>query len=279
MRFQLLSDLHLEFAPLELPGGDTLLLAGDISVAAYLRPDRTDKDGRKMQESCKEFFFTQCRKYNKVFYIMGNHEHYHGVWDDSADILRNFLIGSNVTFLDKESLWLEDDIALWGGTLWTDMNKNHPMNVYSAKRGMNDYYMIQRNGGINKATGSMNYYTLSPLETMNEHAVALNNLYEFLRDNKDRKCVVMSHMAPSPKSCHPRYGIDNPLNWAYYSELSEFILNNEQIKVWVHGHTHDSHDYMIGNTRIMCNPRGYAHPQRINEQENATFDINFTFEV
>jgi UDP-2,3-diacylglucosamine pyrophosphatase LpxH len=279
MRFQLLSDLHLEFAPLELPGGDNLLLSGDITVADYLRPSRTDKDHKKMTARCKEFFFEQCAKYRKVYYIMGNHEHYQGIWNNSADILGNFLVGSNVTFLEKESLWLEDNIALWGGTLWTDMNKNHPMNVYAAKRGMNDYHVIQRDGGISDKTGNHNYYALNPLETMEDHANALVNLTSFLKDNADRKVIVMSHMAPSPRSRHPRYDVNDPLNWAYYSELSEFILNNEQIKVWVHGHTHDSHDYMIGNTRVLCNPRGYAHPQRKNEQENALFNINFTFEV
>jgi Icc-related predicted phosphoesterase len=279
MRFQLLSDLHLEFAPLELPGGDTLLLSGDITVADFLRSERSDKSGNMMLKRCTKFFFTECAKYKKVYYIMGNHEHYQGVWDNTSDILKKFLIGSNVTFLEKESLLLEDDIYLWGGTLWTDMNKNHPMNVYAAKRGMNDYRMISRSGGVNKVTGNTNFYTMSPLETMNDHAIALDSLTKFLNDNKDKKVVIMTHMAPSSKSCHPRYGIDNPLNWAYYSELSEFILNNEQIKVWVHGHTHYSHDYMIGNTRVICNPRGYAHPQRINLPENDKFDINFTFEV
>ena len=27
--------------------------------------------------------------------------------------------------------------------------------------------------------------------------------------------------------------------------------------LWVHGHTHTSHDYRVGRCRIVCNPRGY----------------------
>lgn len=35
--------------------------------------------------------------------------------------------------------------------------------------------------------------------------------------------------------------------------------------LWVHGHTHDSFDYMIGSTRVLCNPRGYI-PEEANKQ-------------
>ena len=44
----------------------------------------------------------------------------------------------------------------------------------------------------------------------------------------------------------------------YSSDLSEIILDHPEIKLWTHGHTHDPFDYMIGTTRIVCNPRGYA---------------------
>ena len=48
----------------------------------------------------------------------------------------------------------------------------------------------------------------------------------------------------------------------FSSDLSEFILNHPQIKLWTHGHTHDEFDYTIGSTRIVCNPRGYANYER-----------------
>jgi hypothetical protein len=49
------------------------------------------------------------------------------------------------------------------------------------------------------------------------------------------------------------------MNGGYSSELSEFILDHPQIKLWTHGHTHEPFDYMIGDTRIVCNPRGYIN--------------------
>ena len=29
--------------------------------------------------------------------------------------------------------------------------------------------------------------------------------------------------------------------------------------LWIHGHTHTAFDYWVQGTRIVCNPRGYAH--------------------
>ena len=49
------------------------------------------------------------------------------------------------------------------------------------------------------------------------------------------------------------------MNGGYHSDLSEFILDNPQIKLWTHGHTHEDFDYMIGSTRVVCNPRGYIN--------------------
>jgi hypothetical protein len=71
------------------------------------------------------------------------------------------------------------------------------------------------------------------------------------------KFVVVGHMAPSKLSTHPMYANDTLMNGAYSSDLSDFILDHPQIKVWTHGHTHHNFDYMLGSTRIVCNPRGY----------------------
>lgn len=272
-----MSDLHLEFAPLGLPGGDTLLLAGDIALAAAMRRDRTDKDGRRLYARFEEFFFGECAKYNRVFYIMGNHEHYHGVFQDTDILIRRFLEGSKVKFLEKESVDLGNDTLLWGGTLWTNMDNDHPIVKTVIKRGMNDFNYISWRGDP-QVYGSNNY-KLIPDTLIADHNDAKGRLQKFLTANPDKKIVVMTHMAPCFKSVHPRFGDNNPINHFYYSELSEFVLNNPQIKVWVHGHTHDTFEYMIGGTRVLCNPRGYANPMKKDEQENNLFNINFTFEV
>jgi Icc-related predicted phosphoesterase len=77
--------------------------------------------------------------------------------------------------------------------------------------------------------------------------------------NFDRKYVVVGHHAPSKASTHPRYQNDTLMNGGYSSSLDEFIIDHPQIKLWTHGHTHEDFDYMIGSTRIVCNPRGYIN--------------------
>jgi predicted phosphohydrolase len=258
MKFHLMSDIHLEFANLVLPGDPDgiLLLAGDICVA-------------KRPSDAVRFFELETAKYKKTYYIMGNHEHYgYGEWNNSPRVLKELVSGTNVQFLDKEWLNLDDNLVLWGGTLWTNMDNNNPIVIHTAKYGMNDYRMINRDGHV-----------LYPADTMLEFDLALASLKNCVEANPGKKILVMSHMAPSSKSCHPRYGKDNPLNYAYYSDLDDFILDNQSIVAWVHGHTHASHNYTIGETRVMCNPRGYAPAQRPDQPENADFNINFTFEV
>jgi hypothetical protein len=86
-------------------------------------------------------------------------------------------------------------------------------------------------------------------------------MLEFIKtsiaSNPTMPVIVVGHHSPSKQSTKPQYEKDVMVNGAYSSNLTEFILNHPQIKVWTHGHTHHEFDYMVGSTRIVCNPRGY----------------------
>ena len=50
------------------------------------------------------------------------------------------------------------------------------------------------------------------------------------------------------------------------------------VDLWVHGHTHDSFDYLVdrpggGTCRVVCNPRGYVRWD--GTLENRGFDPGF----
>jgi hypothetical protein len=75
---------------------------------------------------------------------------------------------------------------------------------------------------------------------------------------RDKPVVVITHMAPSFMSVNEKYLHDTVTNGGYASDMSEFILDHDNIKVWVHGHMHNPVDYMIGDTRVLANPRGYV---------------------
>ena len=66
------------------------------------------------------------------------------------------------------------------------------------------------------------------------------------------------------------------MNGGYHSDLSKFILDNPQILLWTHGHTHEVLDYKLGETRIVCNPRGYEGD---TYSENTGWDPNLILEI
>ena len=128
---------------------------------------------------------------------------------------------------------------------------------------MNDYFVVH-NGD----------FRLLPEDTVEIHKNTLEFIKNIVEANKDKKIVVVGHHAPSKASTHPRYKNEVVLNGAYSSDLSDFIIDNPQIMLWTHGHTHESFDYMIGMTRIVCNPRGYH-----GHSENPTFDACKVIEI
>jgi hypothetical protein len=65
----------------------------------------------------------------------------------------------------------------------------------------------------------------------------------------------VTHHSPSFRSVPARFARD-PLSAAYSSHLDD-LVERSGAAIWVHGHTHDSFDYKIGGTRVICNPRGY----------------------
>ena len=270
LKVSFLSDLHLEFGYQSLPGGDVLILAGDICEARNIQKDfnalkpETYEPGKFPHW---DFFKFECAKYNKVFYVMGNHEHYHGKLHKTYDTIKSML-PSNVVLLEKE-YFEYNGVVFLGGTLWTDLNKGDPITVFTVKDYMSDYKYIQ-NYYPNKGL----YHKLTPEFTALEFRKTKEYFKFALEENRTNPVVVITHMAPSFQSVNAKYKDAGITNAAYASELSDFILDNENIKFWIHGHMHNPVDYMIGNTKVLSNPRGYV-PWELGNGFNltATFDI------
>jgi Icc-related predicted phosphoesterase len=282
MKIALASDVHLEFGQLEIAnteGADVLILSGDICVANDLN-ERVDPKilVRSDKSSLYHAFFQKCsEEFKQVIYIAGNHEHYHGDYAKSIPRIRaNLAYLKNLHFLDKEFVTF-DDVTFIGGTLWTDMNKEDPSTLFSIKGYMNDFQIIKNSDrelnfktpvyGIKK-DGSTDYTKVvshkfdvrvakfSPEDSVVDHKAMLAFIDETIAGSQE-KFVVVGHHSPSKLSTKPQYEKDVMVNGAYSSDLSEFILDHPQIKMWTHGHTHHEFDYMIGDTRVVCNPRGY----------------------
>ena len=304
MKIAICSDIHLEFGAISLENtenAEVLILSGDICVAKEIL-DRDVYEIRFDDKSSRIHLFFQecCARFKHVVYISGNHEHYHGDFAETFKIFRErlgYLV--NLHILDKESV-LINNIMFIGGTLWTDMNKEDPITLSHMKGMMNDFrtvknsnrmvsrkvmkYKKDENGqyvseikdGVNVMVEEgfefkESVSTFSPEDAVEDHKKMLGYLKIMLEGKHDQKFVVVGHHAPTKLSTHPRYADELIMNGGYSSDLSEFILDYPQIKLWTHGHTHEEFDYLIGTTRIVCNPRGY-----INYEDRAdNFKLKF----
>ena len=238
MLIRLMSDLHLEFSsgdmdvPVLPTDKDTvLILAGDIGLA-------------KKPYTYNDFLEKMSSQFRDVIYILGNHEHYKGSFENSkSKIYLDLLSLENVHVMEKESITI-DDTTFIAATLWTDMNCHDTLCMYQAKLTMNDYKTIRVQNYKRK---------LDPKDTVADHLNARH--YIFKEIEKHDKTVVITHHAPSYKSIAEEFRGDS-INGAYVSELFEDIADTKP-DVWIHGHTHTSLDYKLEDTRVICNPRGY----------------------
>lgn len=271
MKINYMSDLHLEFGYQTLPGGDVLILAGDICEArSYTKCHHSTKiiGHEAGAHRYSDFFDIECAKYDRVFYVMGNHEHYHGRLDQTYDTLKRIL-PANVTLLENEIVE-HCGVMFMGATMWTDCNKGDYLTLFHLKGSMNDYRVIQ-----NHYKDRNVYHKLIPEYTCGVHRKTKEWFKLMLSMHRDKPFVVVTHHAPSFKSVPPQFVGDKLMNGGYASELSEDILDNENIRFWIHGHMHDPVNYEIGATRVISNPRGY-HGW---DQNYGQFDPVKSFEI
>jgi len=264
MKIKLVSDLHLEFSDIMIPNDanyDLLILSGDIMVAQDLH-DHQDENVRtaamlemlgSRQLKAQRFrdFLKRCSfQFPHVIYVAGNHEFYHGKFFASLDHLREECAKyPNIYFLEND-VKIIDNIVFMGATLWTDCNKHDPFTLHALADMMNDFRIIRHD--------QSGYRSLKPADIADRHRKTLQ-YFKTVMDGypQEQKFVVVGHHTPSHMSCHPQYAHDYIMNGGYHSDLSDFILDHPQIKLWTHGHTHHPFDYVIGSTRVVCNPRGY----------------------
>ncbi len=255
MKFQILSDLHDEFysythvPELISPQADALILAGDITTPHFISRLRALKSSMP------------------IYYVLGNHEFYNGSWDNSVKAYKDYLKDSNIhlledmaTIIHRPSYSAKKPIRIIGSTLWTDFwapgsrgNNHHGENC---QKGMNDFFLIK---------GA----TVDKWEW--RHKNSLRFMHQQLSEKFDGPTIIITHHAPSFKSNHPAYK-DSPISGGFCSNLDGFI-DVYQPTYWIHGHAHESFDYKIGETRIICNPKGYP------SQENKDFKKDLLIEL
>lgn len=241
MKFHILSDLHNEFAPFQAPvtDADVVVLAGDIDVK-----------GRAVDWALTTFD-------KPVVFVPGNHDYYGGSLGRTLDKMRERCVGTHVHLLHDTAVVI-GDVRILGCTLWTDyrLTGNEPLAQWDAQQTMCDFKKIR----------DAQFRRVRPYQFAALNARSRKFLEEQFEQPFEGKTIVVTHHAPCELSIHERYREGNGhLNASYASRLDH--LMGEHVKLWVHGHTHDSFDYQMHGTRVVCNPRGYAG-QDLNDDFN-----------
>ena len=236
MRLHILSDLHLEFAPFDIPktNADVVILAGDV---------HTGKNGmRWIAENLPKV---------PVVYVLGNHEFYGQKTPTLIQELKQLAKGTNISLLENDSVEI-GDTEFMGATLWTDFRLDGDLVLAetAAVIGMTDFKRIRL---------APSYRRLRPSDTRRFHVRTVEWLRSECERFDGRKIVIVTHHAPSARSVPLRFKSD-PLNAAFASGL-DHAIEQSKAKLWIHGHIHEQADYLVGSTRVIANPRGYPGEQ------------------
>jgi predicted phosphodiesterase len=256
MKLWIMSDVHLEFGKLRIddpPEHDYLVLAGDIGPgmsgiawAGQVSP-------------------------GKAIYVPGNHEYYgrgRGFYGHREAMVNQDK--HDVAVLDRSSIEFPG-IRFIGATLWTDYDLfgTQVLSMDVAWRGMNDYY----DGGIN----AHGFQWIGPSELLDEHRMSVEFIRSECEKPFDGRTVVVTHRAPTELSVSETYRFDK-LSPCFASRLYH-LVESSGADLWIHGHMHHSTCYMVGDTRVTTNPRGYVGLSGHPGEPNPDWDKNMVVEV
>ena len=270
MKILVLSDIHLEFGTFNVPTDieyDVAILAGDVWVP-----------GRKaVRWAARTSTFGRARN---VLLVAGNHEFYGScIQPELAAMKRD--TGDRVHVLDGDEVVIRG-VRFLGCTLWTDFGLriqtpdglvSDPTKAMDACRQVMSDYLEIRTQVYEDQDGELQPM-LRPEHTREFHFSQRAWLENKLAEPFDGTTVVVTHHAPHRNSLLKEHEQD----WASAAYVSELPPHFFTVPVlWVHGHTHESFDYRIGDCRVICNPRGYTHC--IPREENERFDPRFIVEI
>lgn len=248
MKLRIMSDLHTEGYKFkyERLDEDVLILAGDIGVGINTIN-----------------FLKSLPKDLPIVYIAGNHEYYNNHFGAINELFAKEFANSNIHWLNN-SEWIFNDVRFIGGTMHSDFGLFGEAERWSvetaSRRGINDFYCI----------GTGNPERSWTVKDCKEEFAKFDKFMRFaLKQPFNGKTVVVSHFCPSAQSVHPMF--KNSVITPFFASNCEHLIGFSDL--WVHGHTHDSYDYSIEGTRIVCNPRGYGKENTINFNPNLIIEI------
>lgn len=218
--------------------------------------------GNPFQDNLRIFLKKIHKKYEKIFYVPGNHEYYNlsGSYKSKdkfherlQEICEEF---ENVLLLDNKTFTL-DGLKIIGSTLWSNIPDDKAEYI---KLRLNDYHLIKKT--IDSQDIPINI-TVSDTNKWNEESISfIKNEIE----NSSDPCVILTHHAPlfsDPEAdiytADPIY-LNGGNNYAFHNDLSSMM--NKPICAWLYGHTHYASSFKYNDVLVCTNQLGYSNEEK-----------------
>ncbi|KAL2000404.1 hypothetical protein VTN02DRAFT_3169 [Thermoascus thermophilus] len=243
VRFQILSDLHLEVSQSYStytipPKAPYLILAGDIGRLC-------DYDSYKL------FLQRHCAQFRRVFLVLGNHEFFTlsraEALERADNLQRDPELCGKLTVLNRTRVDIEDaKVTILGCTLLTRVD---PEAKETVAEKVGDFRHIRD-------------WTVEDHNAAHEVDVRWlkAQLATLKRQSPDRKVLVVTHHAPTSCGTSDPAHAESPLRTAFCTELLRGEAGSwpgiESAKVWVFGHTHWCTEFQMGGITVVANQRG-----------------------
>ncbi len=224
MKIKLISDIHCEFHDDKGRGFATKLDTEGIDVLVVAGDLGT-------VDTLHDVLKILCSRVPHVVYVAGNHEYYHsnrGVINRAMHKISKRY--KNFHWLNNNDIVIDGQRFI-GATMWFP---DGPGN-WAWEGHMTDFKTIQGfKGWVYRENDQTQMY---------------------LTNNVQEGDIVVTHHLPCTLSIGEQFKTSE-LNRFFVCDMSEVILDKKP-SLWLHGHTHESCDYVVGDTRVICNPYGY----------------------
>lgn len=270
MRAWTISDIHhhpmerLWGRSLRVPAADICVCVGDVSDHIL---------------DSISFLRREIEPHMPVVLVLGNHDYFGSSIDFALEQARELTEGTRIQLLENQTITV-GDARIIGATLWTDfaVSTGGDENVPAWRRQrkafglipylMLDYQEIFRSD--QRRSGETGLITFQ--EILARHHESRSYIESELSKPFEGRTIVLTHHAPLMQSMDPAF-FGQVSNAAFASDLSDLFTRGRP-SLWIHGHIHKFRDYMFGDTRVVCHPRGM-----MRERETSGFRPGFVIDL
>ena len=243
MRIAVISDTHgRDYASVRpTEPADVLVIAGDVGSVF------------ERQQQLLSFVSDACRDFPTVVFVPGNHEFYGGSLAEGRCRLKALATQlPNLHVLCRDRL-VHDGVCFLGAVLWTGTTDE------GFNAGHNDFRCIDGLAGV--------------LDTAREHG--LDKAYLWQEAARARgvghRVVIVTHHPPVQQgTSHPMYAPSD----VFACRLDEEAGFEHCCDLWLHGHTHYSHQQIAQGVTVVSNQVGHPHEAgRTRWQRNCIVEV------